>query len=145
MAGPLAACNALSLLAVAALLFAFLLRRSGLHGSIVASVVAIQVVLIGLIAPLSAPLAGFFSFASGTCAYAALVVRRTSHRWAILAVAHVLLIVPCFQASPIVAIVFGGGLATLTGLFLTVGASTGPVRTPNLTATDSARPDCHAD
>ena len=113
----------LALVAVAALLFALLLRHSSLSRSAVVGIVVLHVLLLGLVVPLSAPLAGLVCFASGTCAYAALVVRRTRVRLTVLAVAHVLVIALCAQASPRVAIVFGGALAMLTALFLAVRAA----------------------
>jgi hypothetical protein len=111
----------LALVTVAALLFAVLLYRSGLSRAVVVGIVALHILLLGLVVPLSAPLAGFTCFASGTCAYAVLVVRRLPVRLVILSVTHVLFIALCAQASPQVAVVFGGALAMLTRLFFAVG------------------------
>jgi hypothetical protein len=111
----------LALVTIVALLFAALLSRSGLPRLVVVGIVALHILLLGLIVPLSAPLAGFTCFASGTCAYSVLVVRRLPVRLVVLSVTHVLFIAFCAQASPQVAVVFGGVLAMLTGLFFAVG------------------------
>lgn len=116
--------RAFALLAVAALLFAYLLRRAGLRRRVVAGVVAFHVALLLLIATFSAPLAGFACFASGACAYAILAVRRRGPRLIALALAHLLLIVVCSQSPPL-AVGCVIGLAMISGLFYTFGGGDG--------------------
>jgi hypothetical protein len=122
----------LTLVTIAALLFAFLLSRSQLHRLVVAGVVVLHVILLALVVPLSAPLAGFMCFASGTCAFAALCVRQIGPKLVIAAATNIIFDALCAQSSPTVALVFGSGLAMLTALFFAVGSAAGAAQASNL-------------
>src|SRR5579883_588765 len=78
----------LALLLTVAVLFGFLLQQAGLRFHIVTIMVMVHVILLVLLTPFSATLAGVGAFASGICTYVITTVARNWLRFALIVLTH---------------------------------------------------------